>query len=101
MREAVQDLSVRGNQGSRRLRNRDRQNVVYAAALLVVMPRSAKRACMPMRRVSLSRSMAVHWAAYGPVGAADTGQDGADEVVADGQKGGDGAGERGHQNPTG
>jgi DNA primase len=31
----------------------DRQNVVYAAAVAVaVMPRSSKRACMPMRRVS-------------------------------------------------
>jgi hypothetical protein len=37
---------------SRRLPMRDRQRVVYAAALLVVMPRSAKRVCMPMRRVS-------------------------------------------------
>jgi hypothetical protein len=37
---------------ARCLRNADRQTVVYAAALLVVMPRSAKRACMPMRRVS-------------------------------------------------
>jgi hypothetical protein len=36
----------------RRLRNPDRQNVVYAAARLVVMPRSWKRVCMPMRKVS-------------------------------------------------
>jgi hypothetical protein len=36
----------------RRLRNADRQKVVYAAALLVVMPRSWKRVCMPMRKVS-------------------------------------------------
>jgi hypothetical protein len=35
----------------RDLRNADRQDVVYGAAL-VVMPRSAKRACMPMRKVS-------------------------------------------------
>jgi hypothetical protein len=37
---------------TRRLRNPDRQNVVYAAALLVMMPRSANRACMAMRKVS-------------------------------------------------
>jgi protein-L-isoaspartate O-methyltransferase len=36
----------------RRLRNPDRQNVVYAAAAPVVMPRSWKRVCMLMRRVS-------------------------------------------------
>jgi len=36
----------------RRLRDPDRQKVVYAAALPVVMPRSWKRACMPMRKVS-------------------------------------------------
>jgi hypothetical protein len=36
---------------ARRLRIPERQNVVYAAALLV-MPRSAKRVCMPMRKVS-------------------------------------------------
>jgi ATP-dependent exoDNAse (exonuclease V) alpha subunit len=36
-----------------RLRNPDRQEVVYAAAAAsVAMPRSWKRACMPMRRVS-------------------------------------------------
>jgi hypothetical protein len=37
---------------TRRLRNPDRQDVVYAAALPAVMPRSWKRVCMPMRRVS-------------------------------------------------
>ena len=41
---------VHGSDGSpRSLRSSDRQNVVYAAA---VMPRSRKRVCMPMRRVS-------------------------------------------------
>ncbi len=38
---------------SRRLRDPDRQKVVYAAAApVVVMPRSWKRVCMLMRRVS-------------------------------------------------
>jgi hypothetical protein len=37
----------------RSLHSSDRQNVVYAAAAAgVAMPRSWKRACMPMRRVS-------------------------------------------------
>ena len=34
------------------LRKPDRQNVVYAAAVPVVMPRSPKRACIWMRRAS-------------------------------------------------
>jgi len=50
------------------LADRDRQEVVYAAALLVVMPRSWKRVCMPMRRVSSSRSMAVQCAGCGRAG---------------------------------
>lgn len=37
---------------SRRLRHPDRQNVVYAAVVVVVMPRSWKRVCMLIRRVS-------------------------------------------------
>jgi hypothetical protein len=43
-------LAVVSAADARSLRDPDRQNVVYAAAL--VMPRSWKRACMPMRRVS-------------------------------------------------
>ena len=37
---------------ARSLHFSDRQNVVYAAAVAGVMPRSWKRVCMPMRRVS-------------------------------------------------
>ena len=37
---------------ARRLRVSDRQDVVYAAAAAVVIPRSWKRVCMLMRRVS-------------------------------------------------
>jgi hypothetical protein len=52
MREAVQDLVVRGRPGALGACGIGIDNVVYATALLVVMPRSPKRACMPMRRVS-------------------------------------------------
>jgi hypothetical protein len=50
--------SRRGSRGgfavdaARSLHFSDRQNVVYAAAAADVMPRSWKRTCMPMRRVS-------------------------------------------------
>jgi thioredoxin 1 len=41
-----------GHRSTRRLRDPDRQKVVYAAMASVVMPRWWKRVCMLMRRVS-------------------------------------------------
>jgi hypothetical protein len=71
----------------------DRQNVVYAATACVSMPTSRKSSCVLMRQalvVAVDPGPVSRFAAH--AGAADSGQDRGNDVIAEGEQGADGAG---------